>query len=50
MFTSLGKRPDFRCQGIAEINLGVFNDKTIAHKFYQKFGFKLFEQKIKTNT
>ena len=36
-------------RGISEINLGVFNDNTIAYKFYQKLGFKPLEQKMKIN-
>ena len=36
-------------RGVSEINLGVFNDNTIAYKFYQKLGFKPLEQKMKIN-
>ncbi len=36
-------------RGVSEIDLGVFNDNTIAYKFYQKLGFKPLEQKMKIN-
>lgn len=36
-------------RGVSEINLWVFNDNTIAYKFYQKLGFKPLEQKMKIN-
>lgn len=33
-------------EGIEEINLGVYNDNTIAYNFYEKYGFKPIEQKM----
>ena len=35
-----------KAEGVDEIRLGVFNKNTVAYKFYERYGFEPFEQRM----